>query len=88
MICKQFFFNIVPPGGVFFCQQSFILQHTSAIFEWVYCMLIMLFYGTFAFEFSDISGDTLMVLSKGAKEKGFAMTDHKAEMGRVNQPDT
>ncbi|KAG7232356.1 hypothetical protein INR49_008945 [Caranx melampygus] len=38
-------------SGVFFCQESFALQHASAIFEWVYCSLIMLFYGTFAFEF-------------------------------------
>lgn len=77
-------------SGVFFCQQSFILQHASAIFEWVYCMLIMLFYGTFAFEFSDISGDTLMILSKGAKEQSYAMSDHKAEVGGANhhQPET
>ncbi|KAF3853964.1 hypothetical protein F7725_014652 [Dissostichus mawsoni] len=32
-------------SGVFFCQESFALQHASAIFEWIYCMLIMLFYG-------------------------------------------
>lgn len=56
-----------PPGGVFFCQESFVLQHASAIFEWLYCMLIMLFYGTFAFEFADMSGDTLMVLSRGGR---------------------
>lgn len=71
-------------SGVFFCQQSFILQHASAIFEWIFCMLIMLFYGTFALEFSDISGDTLMVLSKGAKEQSYALSDHKAEVGGAN----
>ncbi|AWP18118.1 putative transmembrane protein 150A-like [Scophthalmus maximus] len=49
------------PGGVFFCQESSTLQHASAIFEWLYCMIIMLFYGTFAFEFGGMSGDTLMV---------------------------
>ncbi|XP_037319988.1 transmembrane protein 150A-like isoform X2 [Pungitius pungitius] len=52
-------------SGVFFCQESFALQHASAIFEWTYCTLIMLFYGTFAFEFAGMSGDTLMVLSRG-----------------------
>ena len=58
--------NLCPPGGVFFCQESPALQHASAIFEWLYCILIMLFYGTFAFEFGGMSGDTLMVLSRGA----------------------
>ncbi|CAL9699541.1 unnamed protein product [Knipowitschia caucasica] len=77
-------------SGVFFCQESFVLQHASAIFEWVYCILLMLFYGTFAFEFSDITGDTLMVLSKGAKEQNFDISDHKTEVRGVNhhQPET
>lgn len=69
-----------PSGGVFFCQESFVLQHTSAIFEWIYCMLIMLFYGTFAFEFGDMSGETVMVLSRGGTDRRFN-TDHKAEVG-------
>lgn len=58
------------PGGVFFCQESFALQHAAAIFEWTYCMLIMLFYGTFAFEFGSMSGDTLTVLSRGGGGAG------------------
>ncbi|KAG9335629.1 hypothetical protein JZ751_004394 [Albula glossodonta] len=52
-------------SGVFFVQESFMLQHASAIFEWVFCVIIMLFYGTFAFEFGGVSSDTLMVLAKG-----------------------
>uniref|UniRef100_A0A3P9PZ40 Zgc:154058 n=1 Tax=Poecilia reticulata TaxID=8081 RepID=A0A3P9PZ40_POERE len=51
--------------GVFFCQESFVLQHASAIFEWVFCVIIMLFYGTFAFEFAGMSGDTMAVLARG-----------------------
>ncbi|XP_028991419.1 transmembrane protein 150A-like [Betta splendens] len=69
-------------SGVFFCQESFVLQHASAIFEWTYCILIMLFYGTFAFEFRGMSGDTLMVLSRGGPVPAFSAPDHKAEMGR------
>uniref|UniRef100_A0A3Q4B7A6 CWH43-like N-terminal domain-containing protein n=1 Tax=Mola mola TaxID=94237 RepID=A0A3Q4B7A6_MOLML len=46
-------------SGVFFCQESFVLQHTSAIFEWVFCVIVALFYGTFAFEFAGMSGDTM-----------------------------
>nr|XP_046232833.1 transmembrane protein 150A-like isoform X2 [Scatophagus argus]XP_046232834.1 transmembrane protein 150A-like isoform X2 [Scatophagus argus]XP_046232835.1 transmembrane protein 150A-like isoform X2 [Scatophagus argus]XP_046232836.1 transmembrane protein 150A-like isoform X2 [Scatophagus argus] len=68
-------------SGVFFCQESFALQHASAIFEWVYCMLIMLFYGTFAFEFGDMSGDTLMVLSRGGAMQSFSTSEHKTEVG-------
>ncbi|KAJ3608369.1 hypothetical protein NHX12_025417 [Muraenolepis orangiensis] len=53
-------------GGGFFCvETSFLLQHISAVLEWVFCMLVMLFYGTFAFEFSVASADTLVVLSRG-----------------------
>lgn len=70
--------TLEPSGGVFFCQESFVLQHTSAIFEWIYCMLIMLFYGTFAFEFGDMSGETLMVLSRGGSGQSF-ISDHKVE---------
>lgn len=42
-------------------------------------MLIMLFYGTFAFEFGDVSGDTLMVLSRGGVV--HFTSQHKAEVG-------
>ncbi|KAJ8361446.1 hypothetical protein SKAU_G00179710 [Synaphobranchus kaupii] len=55
-------------SGVFFIQESFVLQHASAVFEWVFCLIIMLFYGTFAFEFWGVSGDTLMVLAKGGAQ--------------------
>ncbi|XP_068592887.1 transmembrane protein 150A-like isoform X2 [Cebidichthys violaceus] len=72
-------------SGVFFCQESFALQHTSAIFEWIYCMLIMLFYGTFAFEFGEMSGDTLMVLSRGGGRGGgvqsFSTSECKMDAG-------
>uniref|UniRef100_H3C8F0 Zgc:154058 n=1 Tax=Tetraodon nigroviridis TaxID=99883 RepID=H3C8F0_TETNG len=52
-------------SGVFFCQESFVLQHASAIFEWVFCVIIILFYGTFAFEFASMSGATMAVLARG-----------------------
>lgn len=65
-------------GGVFFCQESFVLQHASAIFEWVFCAIIMLFYGTFAFEFAGISGDTMAVLARGGA-LGPAGREHKVD---------
>lgn len=66
------------PGGVFFCQESFALQHASAIFEWVFCVIIMLFYGTFAFEFASMSGDTMAVLARGGS-RGLAGREHKVD---------
>ncbi|RVE59990.1 hypothetical protein OJAV_G00194000 [Oryzias javanicus] len=75
-------------SGVFFCQESFSLQHTSAIFEWIYCMFIMVFYGTFAFEFRGMSGDTLMVLSRGGPGS-FSSAEQKAEAaGGAGHPQT
>lgn len=78
------------PGGVFFCQESYALQHTSAIFEWIYCSIIMFFYGTFAFEFGGMSGNTLMVLSKGGAMQSFSTSDHKTEVGGAghHQPES
>ncbi|CAB1343859.1 unnamed protein product [Coregonus sp. 'balchen'] len=65
-------------GGVFFVQESFVLQHASAIFEWVFCIIIMLFYGTFAFEFAGVTGETVMVLARGGA-LGPNGRDHKVE---------
>ncbi|XP_062331021.1 transmembrane protein 150A-like [Osmerus eperlanus] len=67
-------------SGVFFVQESYALQHASAIFEWLFCMIIMLFYGTFAFEFRGMSGDTLMVLARGGGVRVLSSSDHKVEV--------
>uniref|UniRef100_A0A674M8Z6 Zgc:154058 n=1 Tax=Takifugu rubripes TaxID=31033 RepID=A0A674M8Z6_TAKRU len=65
-------------SGVFFCQESFVLQHASAIFEWVFCVIIILFYGTFAFEFAGMSEATMAVLARGGA-LGPAGREHKVE---------
>ncbi|KAL7877658.1 hypothetical protein SRHO_G00043010 [Serrasalmus rhombeus] len=65
-------------SGVFFVQESFVLQHASAIFEWVFCVIIMLFHGTFAFEFAGISSNTMMILARGGT-LGSSRADHKME---------
>lgn len=73
-------------GGVFFCQESFVLQHASAIFEWVFCVIIMLFYGTFAFEFAGMSDDTMVVLARGGSQ-GPAGREHKMDaLGALGGP--
>ncbi|XP_030629100.1 transmembrane protein 150A [Chanos chanos] len=58
-------FTTLVLSGVFFMQESFVLQHTSAIFEWIFTIIILLYYGTFAYEFSDMSRTTLLVLLTG-----------------------
>lgn len=63
---------------MFFVQESYALQHASAIFEWVFCVIIMLFYGTFAFEFAGVSGNTVMVLARGGA-LGPRGREHKME---------
>ena len=70
---------------MFFCQESFVLQHASAIFEWVFCVIIMLFYGTFAFEFAGMSSDTMVVLARGTL--GPAGREHKVDaLGSLGGP--
>lgn len=68
-----------------------MLQHASAIFEWVFCVIIMLFYGTFAFEFAGMSSNTMMVLARGGA-LGPGGREHKVEeLGshtKAHQPET
>lgn len=72
-------------SGVFFVQESFILQHASAIFEWVFCVIIMLFYGTFAFEFTGISSDTMMVLARGQSLPSVSQDRKMESLSGANQ---
>uniref|UniRef100_A0A4W4G4D3 Transmembrane protein 150A n=1 Tax=Electrophorus electricus TaxID=8005 RepID=A0A4W4G4D3_ELEEL len=34
-------------SGLFFIHESFVLQHAAAICEWVFTLLVLIFYGTF-----------------------------------------
>ncbi|XP_056290933.1 transmembrane protein 150A-like isoform X1 [Pseudoliparis swirei] len=70
-------FGTLVLSGVFFCQESFVLQHASAIFEWLFCIIVMLFYGTFAFEFAGMSSDTMVMLARGTL--GPAGKEHKVD---------
>ncbi|KAE8618897.1 hypothetical protein XENTR_v10009538 [Xenopus tropicalis] len=47
-------------SGVFFIQESFLMQHLAAICEWIFVLDILVFYGTFAYEFGSVSTDTMM----------------------------
>ncbi|XP_041938374.1 transmembrane protein 150A-like [Alosa sapidissima] len=70
-------------SGVFFVQESYVLQHASAIFEWIFAIIIMIFYGSFAFEFDSVSSDTIMVLVQGGSSRGdssLSVIENKASM--------
>lgn len=62
-------------GGVFFIQESFVLQHVAALCEWVFIIDVLVFYGTFTFEFGAISTDTFLVLLRASR----APKSHKGE---------
>lgn len=48
------------PGGVFFFHESSQLQHGAALCEWVFVLDILIFYGTFSYEFGTVSSGTLV----------------------------
>ncbi|XP_009887132.1 PREDICTED: transmembrane protein 150A [Charadrius vociferus] len=70
-------------SGVFFIQESFVLQHVAALCEWMFIIDVLVFYGTFTFEFGAISTDTFLVLLKASRapksykgESGVSSTSH------------
>lgn len=48
------------PGAVFFMHESSQLQHGAALCEWVFVIDILIFYGTFSYEFGAVSSETLV----------------------------
>ena len=54
------FLNSAFSGGIFFIHESFVLQHAAAICEWVFTVDILVFYGTFTYEFGTVTNDTMM----------------------------
>lgn len=47
-------------SGVFFIHESFMLQHAAAICEWVFTVVVLVFYGTFTYEFGTVTTDTML----------------------------
>ncbi|MEE6478912.1 hypothetical protein FKM82_012047 [Ascaphus truei] len=47
-------------SGVFFIHDGFLLQHLAAICEWIFVLDILVFYGTFTYEFGSVSTDTMV----------------------------
>lgn len=44
-----------------------MLQHIAALCEWTFIINVLVYYGTFAFEFGAISTDTFLVLLKASR---------------------
>lgn len=68
-----------PPGGIFFPQDSFTLQHCAAVCEWLYLIVVLLFYATFALEFRSVSAHTLVVLIQRGQWQGVSQSVCKQE---------
>ncbi|XP_075072728.1 transmembrane protein 150A-like isoform X1 [Mixophyes fleayi] len=54
-------------SGVLFIQEGFVLQHMAALCEWTFIINVLIYYGTFSFEFGAISTDTFLVLLKASR---------------------
>ncbi|KAL2092179.1 hypothetical protein ACEWY4_011977 [Coilia grayii] len=56
-------------SGAFFIHESFVLQHAAAICEWVFTVVILVFYGTFTYEFGTVTSETMMAgLQRGCHQ--------------------
>eukprot|EP00062_Callorhinchus_milii_P001773 gi/632937210/ref/XP_007897675.1/ PREDICTED: transmembrane protein 150A-like [Callorhinchus milii] len=66
-------------SGVFFVQESARLQHAAAICEWVFTIVILVFYGTFAVEFGSITESTFLEMLKPQTKRTC-----KGDSSRVN----
>ncbi|XP_060795079.1 transmembrane protein 150A-like [Neoarius graeffei] len=64
-------------GAIFFPQDSFTLQHSAAVCEWLFANTVLLFYGTFAIEFRLVSAHTLLVLIQKHQKQGFSQNELK-----------
>ncbi|XP_053520517.1 transmembrane protein 150A isoform X2 [Artibeus jamaicensis] len=47
-------------SGVFFVHESSQLQHGAALCEWVFVIDLLIFHGTFCYEFGTVSSETLV----------------------------
>ncbi|XP_030625069.1 transmembrane protein 150A-like [Chanos chanos] len=58
-------------SGIFFIHESFVLQHAAAICEWVFTVVVLVFYGTFTYEFGAVNNHTMMAaLAQGGHHQG------------------
>ncbi|XP_078205094.1 transmembrane protein 150A isoform X2 [Callithrix jacchus] len=68
-------------SGVFFVHENSQLQHGAALCEWVCVIDILIFYGTFSYEFGAVSSDTLVAAlqptpGRACKSSGSSTSTH------------
>ncbi|XP_029464882.1 transmembrane protein 150A-like isoform X2 [Rhinatrema bivittatum] len=62
-------------SAISFIQDNVVLQHVAALCEWIFIIIVLIFYGTFAFEFGAISTETFLVLLKASRTPKSCKTD-------------
>ncbi|XP_039180135.1 transmembrane protein 150A isoform X2 [Crotalus tigris] len=73
-------------SGAFFTHQSFLLQHLAAICEWVFVVDILVFYGTFSYEFGAISNETLVAALQHSSGRGCKSPGSSSPSAHLNCP--
>lgn len=68
-------------SAVFFLHESSQLQHGAALCEWVFVIDILIFYGTFSYEFGAVSSETLVAAlqpapGRACKSSGNSTSTH------------
>ncbi|XP_067879538.1 transmembrane protein 150Aa isoform X2 [Heterodontus francisci] len=68
-------------SGIFFIHESSLFQHAAAICEWIFTVDVLVFYGTFSFDFASITNETVLALlrrgsSKASKSPGRGGASH------------
>ncbi|XP_062399128.1 transmembrane protein 150Aa [Sardina pilchardus] len=69
-------------SGAFFIHESFVLQHAAAICEWVFTVDILVFYGTFTYEFGTVTSETMMAgLQRGCHQSASMILGGSERLG-------
>lgn len=71
-------------SSVFFVHENFQLQHGAALCEWVFVLDILVFYGTFSYEFGAISSKTLVAALHPAPNRAYKASGSSSTSTHLN----
>ncbi|XP_076990915.1 transmembrane protein 150A isoform X2 [Tamandua tetradactyla] len=71
-------------SGVFFVHEHSQLQHGAALCEWVFVIDILIFYGTFSYEFGAVSLDTLVAALQPAPGRVCKSSGNSSPSAHLN----
>ncbi|XP_048474452.1 transmembrane protein 150A [Rhincodon typus] len=68
-------------SGIFFINESSMFQHAAAVCEWIFTVDVLIFYGTFSFDFASVTNETVLAImrrgkSKASKSPGSSASAH------------